>query len=224
MPAKKVAASKGQAVAAPAIEASKGQAVAAPAIAKARRFSAKKSASGAKKVSALKTVNKQEKQHCGCDGCIYIPSLFELMRINDGFSSSHVKVSAVEGKGLGLLAQHDIDEGVEVAYYLTRLYRTEHLQPCPYLLGSGVPGYTCGLFSGSFPPPGADGVPFVAPFANEPTGVHGEPNCEIVEVEFASRWHRKSVLATTKLVTKGEEITWDYEEGYGRRSYPSKYN
>jgi hypothetical protein len=190
--------------------------------------------SGGGDAGVLKTIKKQplamekkkggKKQQSGVGDRIHIPSLSELMHINDGFRRLHVKVSAVKGKGLGLVAQQDINEGVHVAYYLTKLYKTARLQPSLYLLGSGVRGYTGGLFAGSFPPPGADGVPFVAPFANEPTGLHGEPNCEIADVPYANRWQRKSVLVTTKPIPEGAEITWDYGMGYGRRSYPSKYN
>lgn len=149
-----------------------------------------------------------------------IPSLTDISRINDGFKCMYIRVEEVSGKGLGLIAQRGIPSGVLVAYGLLKLYQTKRIRPSPYLIDSGIPGYTCGLFDGSFPSPGEDRVPYIAPLVNEAD----DANCMLQYVKHSSRSHRKYALLTTRPVRMGEEICWDYGPDFGERSYPSKYN
>jgi hypothetical protein len=152
-----------------------------------------------------------------------IPTLARFRADNNNFIGMHVFVAPVPKKGLGLIAQHDIPAGTRYAYYFVRLYKKVACLSSPYLIGTGVPGYVGNLCAKSFQRPGEDNIPYVAPMANEPN-LDVEPNSGIVDVAHPSRWHRKTVLVTNRLVLKGEELTWDYGPGYGQRPYPSKYN
>ena len=62
--------------------------------------------------------------------------------------------------------------------------------------------------------PGEDGVPYVAPFANEPSPEQ-RANCELVRGE-GGRYE----LRTREAVARGTELVWDYGPAYGRRPYP----
>ena len=154
-----------------------------------------------------------------------IPSLSTLRTINNNFEKMLVKVAPVPGKGLGLIAQQDIEKDVPFAYYLVKLYPSKSLYcSSRYLVGAGRTRYVFNLFDRSFPPP-EDLIPYVGPLANEPTGVDGEPNCYLQDPPQSedSRICRLT-LRTTRRVSRGEELVLDYGPGYGERPYPSKHN
>ena len=80
------------------------------------------------------------------------------------------------------------------------------------------------LYDHSFPPPGEDGIPYVGPFANEPTYREQVENCQLACSQYESK--KKIIcycLETIKDVSAGMELVWDYGPGY-RREYPSKYD
>ena len=128
------------------------------------------------------------------------PSLETLRRTYGNFDGMLVEAAHIEGKGLGVVAREEIPEGV--AYYLCKLQRN-HFGDCTYCIaGEGgvrspvlppssrpsrqnpeptLPtGYPLmDIFEGSFPPAGADGIPYIAPFANEPD--QANENCRLVE-------------------------------------------
>jgi hypothetical protein len=79
----------------------------------------------------------------------------------------------------------------------------------------------------SFPSP-ENGIPFIAPFANEPA-LDEEENCIFVgepldDEDDTVNSYRRFGLRTRIGVKCGEELLWDYGKGYGCRSYPSKHN
>jgi len=158
-------------------------------------------------------------------GGVCVPSLATLRARNGDFDDMHVQVAQVPGKGLGLIARVDIDEGVLVAYYLSKLFK-RRFTSSTYWLSSGATDTILDVFDHSFPPPDADGVPYVAPLVNEPTGVDGGVNCVLTPVPLPDEEGtiRRHGLFTTHKVRKGEELVWDYGPGYGERSYPNKHN
>ena len=154
-----------------------------------------------------------------------MPSLAQFNEINNNFDGMPVRVEPIPGKGLGLVAQHDMEAGVPTCYYFVRLYKIARVQQSPYLIGSGgAAGYVGALFRDSFRPPGDDRIPYVAPIANEPTGRNGEPNCRLRDETPPNRWLRKTSLVTLRSVRKGEELVWDYGPDYGPRAYESRYD
>ena len=131
-----------------------------------------------------------------------------------------VEVQQVVGKGLGLIARVDISIPSLVAYYLCKRYAVTQRIASSYCIGADEQGYVMNIFDGSFPSPGPDQIPYVGPFANEPTGVDGEPNAYLKTPVAGYRYE----LWTTRRISKGEEIVWDYGPSYGKRPYASKYN
>ena len=154
----------------------------------------------------------------------HIPSLSSLRVINHNFEGCLVEVRPVEGKGLGVVARASIPQGALFAYYLGRLLVDANW--ASRFCVASVSGEVMDLFNGSFPSPGDDGIPYVGPFANEPTGIDGVPNCEICEYPFPSYEgrRRRFGLVTLRKVKLGEELVWDYGPLYAARDYPSKYN
>ena len=153
--------------------------------------------------------------------------MHSLRAINRQFEGMDVEVVPVLGKGLGLVAQVDMDKDVIFAYYLTKLFKTSsHFGPCTYCVASGVQGHVLDIFNGSFPAPGPDGIPYVAPLVNEATEAPFERNCKMepepLDDEDGSV--RRLCLRTTRPIEQGEELVWDYGPEYGKRSYPSKYD
>jgi hypothetical protein len=146
------------------------------------------------------------------------PSLEDIRR---RYPPSSVEVVLVPSKGRGVRATHAIAAGETAAYYLVRRRPATH--PSEYLIGSGVAGTVLDLFAGSFPPAGDDGIPYVGPYANEPT-LGADPNCYLrdVDVDCLSLVRRFS-LVTLRPIAPGEELCWDYGESYGVRDYPSNY-
>ena len=154
----------------------------------------------------------------------HIPSLSSLRVINNNFENCVVEVRPVEGKGLGVVARFNIPKGVLFAYYLGRLLVDANW--ASRFCITSVSGEVMDLFDGSFPPPSDDGIPYVGPFANEPTGIDGVPNCEICEYPLPVHEGRlrRFGLVTLRRVKCGEELVWDYGPLYAARDYPSKYN
>lgn len=155
-----------------------------------------------------------------------VPSERWLRATNGQFEGMDVKVVPVPGKGLGLVAQVDMKEGVLFAYYLVMLYKEgAHIAQSSYLLSSGVRGHVLDLFDGSFPAPGPDGIPYVAALVNEPEEPF-EDNCKLVPepLDDEDGSVRRYGLRTTRPILQGEELVWDYGPEYGKRSYPSKYD
>lgn len=155
----------------------------------------------------------------------HVPSLDVLRATNGAFEGMDVEVVQVPGKGLGLMARTDLDEGVCVAYYLSKLY-TNHFGASTYCVASGHRSHVLDVFDRSFPPPGTDGIPYVAPLVNEPDFPGGEENCTLKPEPLPDEDGsiRRHALYTTRRVRVGEELVWDYGPGYGPRPYPSKYN
>ena len=151
---------------------------------------------------------------------LYLPSLTTLQSINHNFRGMHVEVVQIEGKGLGLVAKRNLSRPLLVAYYLCKKVSVTGHIPSDYCVGADEVGYVLNIYDGSFPPPGADNIPYVAPFANEPTEVDGQPNAYLKDPVAGYRYE----LWTTRSIAKGEEIVWDYGPSYGKRLYPSKYN
>ena len=120
-------------------------------------------------------------------------------------------MTTVEGKGLGLVAREALSQGSVVAYYLTKRYK--HPRHSEYAVKCRGKGGVDDLFRGSFPPPGDDGVPYLAPFANEPSRSQ-HVNCELVGGE-----HGRYALRTLVAVNGGAELVWDYGPAYGKRAY-----
>lgn len=158
-----------------------------------------------------------------------MPSLHSLRAINGQFEGMDVVVVPVPGKGLGLVAQEDMETDVKFAYYLAKLYKINaHHEAHTYCIESGVQGHVLDLFKGSFPAPGPDRIPYVAALVNEATEPPFERNCKLEhddddcgDAEDGST--RRFCLRTTRPVAQGEELVWDYGPGY-ERSYPSKYD
>ena len=73
----------------------------------------------------------------------------------------HLSVELVSGKGLGLIARHDIPAGTCVAYYFVRLYKKLSCLYSPYLISVGVAGYVGNLFAKSFQSPESDQIPYI---------------------------------------------------------------
>mgnify|MGYP006144657289 CR=1 FL=1 len=131
----------------------------------------------------------------------------------------------MEGKGLGLVARMDIASPTLVAYYMCKRYMARYMASShgvvsDYCVGVDDEGYVMSIFDGSFPPPGPDRIPYVAPLANEPTGVDGQPNAYLKQPTEGGRYE----LWTMRQVKTGQEIVWDYGPEYGKRPYPSKHN
>ena len=78
----------------------------------------------------------------------------------------------------------------------------------------------------SFPPIDEEGIPYVAPLANEVTLITDEPNSWLgaAPLPCEEGLRRRYGLRTLTKVKAGEEMTWDYGPGFGLRPYPSKYN
>ena len=154
----------------------------------------------------------------------HIPDLASLRVINNDFQGLLVSVQPITHKGLGLVAQAPIHKGARVAYYLGRLL-ADARWASRFCVASAA-GEVMDIFAGSFPAPGDDGIPYVGPYANEPTGVDGKPNCHIFPhpLGLSAGRQRCFVLVTTRRVVLGEELVWDYGEHYGARDYVSKYN
>lgn len=156
-----------------------------------------------------------------------VPSEHALRARNSDFEGMSVEVARVDGKGLGVVARVGMGEGVLTSYYLTKAYKTKHhFSSSEYRMSSGIRGYVLDLFDHSFPEPGEDGIPYIAPLVNEPTYGEQEQNCGMLPMPLDDEdgTLRRHGLVTTRKVAAGEELVWDYGPGYGKRSYPSKYN
>ena len=153
----------------------------------------------------------------------HIPNLAALRVINGNFVGCLVDVRVLKDKGLSLVARVDIEKGTLFAYYLGKLL-ADQTWASRFCVSSSS-GEVMDLFGGSFPAPD-DGIPYVGPFANEPTGADGVPNCDIYPSPLPSHEGRlrRFALVTLRKVKAGEELCWDYGPGYGPRDYLSKYN
>ena len=150
----------------------------------------------------------------------YVPSLSVLRRWNST-PSLPICVDEIDGKGLSVVARRQLAAGTVVARYEFRVVLRSRAPPGDYRVD--VNRQCVGkLDARSFGPP-EDGVAQVGALLNEPTHSIGEnANCERLESEyFGPASHRRGafLLRTTRAVSVGEELTWDYGAGYGRREY-----
>ena len=151
-----------------------------------------------------------------------LPSLSVLVARNRNFEGMAVRVAEIEGKGLGLIATREIAAGTLVAKYLTKTYnKSSHAHSSYTVNRPGDPTRVNDIFAGSFPPPGADGIPFVAPFANEVSqGENAVYNAELRLLEDDIEQRRTTFgLFTTMHVLTGTELTWHYGASYRRSGY-----
>ena len=137
-----------------------------------------------------------------------------------------VQVEPVPGKGLGVVTQVTLEENAVAAYYMGKLIPKG--KGASRFAVTSKEGETMELGSSSFPAP-EDGVPYIGPFANEPTGRvwrDGEPNCVLRShhIESHAGRLRRFALITLREVKRGEELVWDYGPSYGPRDYESPHN
>ena len=130
----------------------------------------------------------------------------------------------MSGKGLGVVARRDIAQNTDVAYYMGKLLPRSTRFASRFCVTNGN-GEIMDIDDYSFPPP-EDGVPYVAPYANEPTAPPWTPNCCLCSRPSSSLSERarRYALVTLRAVEEGEELVWDYGDSYGPRDYPSKYS
>ena len=150
----------------------------------------------------------------------YVPSLTVLQRWNASLSLP-ICVAEVDGKGLGVVARRSLPAGTIVARYEFRVVERARAPPGDYRVD--VSRRLVGKVDArSFGPP-VEGVANVGALLNEATAGTGEvTNCARTGSVFSgSQGHRRgaSVLHTTHTVRVGEELTWDYGKGYGKREH-----
>ena len=133
------------------------------------------------------------------------------------------QVQPIAGKGLGVIAKVTLEANAVAAYYLCKLLpKGGHASR---LAVTSASGDTMDITSGSFPPP-EEGIPYIGPYANEPTGINGQPNCVLRSFPILTHEGRlrRFALITLSEVRTGEELVWDYGPLYGPRAYESRYN
>ena len=132
-----------------------------------------------------------------------------------------VYVVNIPGKGLGVVAKRDLPEHTIVARYEFRVVQRARAPAGQFRVDVdrkhiGKP------YLSTFKPP-IGGVANVGALLNEPTASMGQTaNCTRSASQYWGRHPHKIgafVLRTTQPVMTGEELTWNYGPGYGRRAY-----
>ncbi len=143
-----------------------------------------------------------------------------------------VTLKKTKKKGVGLYATQKIDKGEVIAFYKIKIFRKKDYESptnSVYLIEvyqkNGKPYKTLigDIDENSFPEP-VDGIPFWAPFANEPSK-NEKTNSEL-EIELKTNYSDRKYstpgesmtynLVATKKILPGEEIMWFYGKDYDR--------
>lgn len=130
-----------------------------------------------------------------------------------------VEVTAVQGKGLGVVARGPIPKGTSCARYEFKVVLKARAPAGDYRVG--VDAYHVGKIDTATFAPTSCAVANVGALLNEPNEGE-EPNCRRLKSEYwGPMSSRRGVfyLQTVRHVKAGAELTWDYGQSYGRREY-----
>tara|TARA_A100001015_G_scaffold237898_1_gene270621 strand:- start:8259 stop:8759 length:501 start_codon:yes stop_codon:yes gene_type:complete len=148
-------------------------------------------------------------------------TLSQLNIYYNNFKGMRIQVKKIKGKGLGVVAQEDINKGIVFAYYRTNKISNKNLSDkykCEnytvHVSQRSVGVMDSSLLFGTF-----RNIPYVGAYLNEPTYVD-DVNCTMsgpLNVPNTNFIDYK--LTTTRYVKKGEELCWCYGPDYIGRSY-----
>jgi len=151
-----------------------------------------------------------------------------LAILNGDYHGMLAMVTLVPRKGRALVATGPVAAGTTVAYYKVKMFRRSRFGPSTYKIRCKIPGHVFDVGTKSFDAPDDDGIPNIAQFANEPTFNEETENCTLVMDTTPTKTIRtnggyaRHALVTTKALSGGTELVWDYGPGY-TRDYASKY-
>lgn len=112
-----------------------------------------------------------------------LPSLGRILELNNNFNGMAVKAAAIDGKGTGVVAQRRLSAGIEVAYYLVKVYSNNSSHQWSDCAISVSKTETGDVFAtndpkrGSCQRPDIGGLPYIGHLVNEPCLAAGETVC-----------------------------------------------
>ena len=139
-------------------------------------------------------------------------------------------------KGVGVYAREKISKGDVIAYYKMKVFLSrDHETDGVYIFevykknGDAYKRLLGDIYEGSFPEP-IDGIPFWAPFVNEPN--KGQRSNSDIDIDLKGNYQNRTYLSpgdtlvyklvATKTIKPGSEILWYYGPDYLRNYSVSK--